>query len=141
MTSSTSTNYLSMLTQPLIAGGLLLIYNALIDSKGLGMANLIDCAYLSGSVLASNTIVNLLIPQSSSLFGSTTNTQMIENYIINPGLSSFIYNYLFDNYYRNQYNLANNRTGNMNYLVSFGASFASEYFESPILSLLTSTGL
>jgi len=139
MTStSTSTTTLSLLTEPMLAGGLLLLYNA-VTGSGISQETITDAVYLAASDLASNVIANLFFSSSttSSLFG--TSTAMIESNFIVPILSSMMYSCAYDNYYRKSFNSSGNRSSNMNYLISFAAAYVASAYETPLYSFLTTS--
>jgi len=137
--STTSSSLLTLLTEPAINGGLLLLYNALIGG-GVNQASMIDAAYLAGSNLVANTLVTLFFTPSSTLstiFGTQANTTMIENAIITPLLTSIMYSYAYDKYYKSSYNLSTNRSTNMSYIISFIVTYISNVYSSSIYTLLT----
>jgi len=141
MSTNSSTSVLSMLTEPALTGGFLLIYNAFMG-QGVNKASLIDAAYLAVANLFSNTLVTLFFTPSSTLstiFGTQQNAQMLEQSIIVPVLTSLMYSYAYDNYYRKTYNQVTNRTNNMNYILSFASTWVSNAYSGSIYSLLTST--
>jgi len=138
---STSSSLLSLLSEPLLTGALLLTYNTFTGS-GVTQQSLMDAAYLSAANLVANVLNNLFFASSSTLttlFGTTANTTMIEQSFIIPILTSIMYVYAYDHYYRQTYNLSGNRTSNMSYIISFITTAISDMYAGSIFSLLTTT--
>jgi len=139
--TTTSSTLLSMLAEPLLAGGLLLGYNAFLGS-GVNTASLMDATYLAASDWISNTLTTLFFTPSSTLstiFGTQANATYIESNFIVPILTSLLYTYAYDNYYKSQFNVVTNRTTNYSYIVSFAASFISSLYSGSIYNLLTTS--
>jgi hypothetical protein len=139
--STTSSSLLSLLSEPILTGGLLLAYNTFTGS-GVTEASLMDAAYLAAANLVANVITNLFFASSSTLttiFGTTANTTMIEQSFVIPILTSIMYVYAYDTYYKQTYNVSTNRTTNMSYIVSFITTAISDMYSGSIYSLLTTS--
>jgi len=138
---STSSSLLSLLSEPLLTGGLLLLYDTF-SGNGVTQASLMDAAYLSAANLVANVLTNLFFASSSTLttiFGTTANTTTIEQSFVIPILTSIMYVYAYENYYKQTYNVSTNRTTNMSYIVSFITTAISDMYSGSVYGLLTTT--
>jgi len=114
----------------------MLLYNIFIDGESpTSKRALMDSLYIGGSTLASNVLVETFVPAASTVFGS--NTTSLTQYVVEPVMSSIIYGYLYNNFFRQQFNTVTNRNGNMNMFISAAIDLITQYFQPTLTALFT----
>jgi len=90
---------------------------------------------MGGSTLASNLLVETFVPAASTVFGS--NTTSLSQYVVEPVMSSIIYGYLYNNFFRQQFSTVTNRNGNLNMFISASIDLATQYFQPTLTAFFT----
>jgi len=119
-------------TKPIIAGGLLYLYDYFVEGQKIyNSVKLYDAGIMAGSILSSAVLKDLLI----KMFNIDDNSMPAQ--FFEPLLNAILYGYGYELFLSTERNENYLRNPTTNYMIGGVLSMVINYFENPIVSLIT----